>query len=501
MRLAFPATLLVFLAALWVKAVYPASSGIADLDFWWHVEYGRWILAHRELPAGDIFSWTMPGTPYQLTQWLGEVLLGAAYETWGLHGTKALSVGLSAITIGFSWLAARRYVHTSYALGIALLCNLVAVVTPMRPQLFTFALLSVMGWIGAVLCTGGHRRIAWAFVPLMALWVNLHGGYIVGIGFLGLLCLGFWIEAWPHARFGDRNARRFTGVCALAALATLANPYGVGAWQAVAMIGGLHSSSLISEWKPVDPTTEMGWFYLLNLVPYVALLLAGSRPRAPHALLAGAFLFFGVLANRQEPMMAAVMAPLTAALLAKAPQYLTLWRDARNPSRPIAFGAVTALLVLAFPWLQARGDARWDATINGWYPVNASAFMSEHGFTRRVFCDTTEGSYLIHAGIPVFIDGRMDLYRDRFFFDYYFASKGAAGWERLLDRYLPETMLLRNDMAIRQLAMASGRWKLVFEDDRYSVLRPASDDTLPALTPRPIRYLDESGRLVRNYLP
>ena len=56
MTLRFPTTVLIFIAILWVKAIYPASSGIADTDFFWHLTYGRWIVEHSAIPAGDVFS-------------------------------------------------------------------------------------------------------------------------------------------------------------------------------------------------------------------------------------------------------------------------------------------------------------------------------------------------------------------------------------------------------------------------------------------------------------
>ena len=501
MRIPFPATLAAFLAALWVKAIYPPASGIADTDFYWHIAYGQWILAHGALPAGDVFSWSMPGAPYRLTQWLGETLMGASFNAWGLHGTKALSVLLAAVTIGFSWLAARRFVHTSTALGIALVCNLVTLVTPMRPQLFTFALLSVLAWIDAEWMSGGRRGLAFLLVPIMALWVNLHGGYVVGIGFLGLTCAGLWFEAWQGRTLHDRHLWGFTLICCSAVLATLLNPYGIGAWESVLMIGGLRSSSVISEWMPVNLTTEIGWFYLLNLVPFVALLTTGARSRPTHALLAGLFLVFGLLANRQVAMCAAVMAPTIAALLVQTPQYQTMAANASNPSRPFIHTLLILALLAVFPWIQNKGDARWAETINGQYPVKATDFLKAHGFTERVLSDTLEASYLIYAGVPVFIDGRMDLYRDHFFFDYHLASKAAPGWDRFLDKHRPDTLLLRNDVALRQVVIASGQWKIVYDDDRYSILRPHADDSLPALAARQVAYLDDNGRMLRSYMP
>lgn len=505
MRFVFPATFLVFLAALWVKAIYPASSGIADTDFYWHIAYGRWILEHGMLPPGDVFSWSMPNAPYRLTQWLGETLMGAMYNIWGLNGTKILSVVLAGLTIGFAWRAAAFHVHTSIALGIALVCNLVQIVTPMRPQLFSFALLALLAYqLTAWSATRLHRYLL-ALPVMMILWVNLHGGYVVGLIFIGLFCTGQLAEAWKAGELRARSKELGTlcSIAFLSGLATLANPYGIGAWESVVMISGLRSAAVISEWMPVNLTTELGWFYLLNLVPFVALLAFGARPSLTQGMLAGVFLVFGVLANRQVAMCAAVMAPLTAALLARAPQYARLVETAGNPSRPLAHGAILAALLSAMPWIAAKGDARWQETINGQYPVNAVAYLKENGLTKRVMSDTLEASYLIYAGVPVFIDGRMDLYRDKFFFEWYLAARAAPGWHTLINRHAPQAMLLRNDMALRQVMLETGEWKAVYIDDRYAVLVPniSENERFPFITPHPIAYLDDQGRMKRHYMP
>jgi len=501
----FPTTLLVFLGALWVKAIYPASSGIADTDFYWHIAYGRWILEHSALPAGDIFSWTMSGAPYRLTQWLGETLMGVAYNLWGLNGTKLLSVALAAITIRFAWRAASFYVHTSIALGIALVCNLVQIVIPMRPQLFSFAMLAILACQIAAWSVTGRRRHLLVLPPLMTLWVNLHGGYVVGLIFIGIFCVGQLIETWQTRNFQERQKDLIflCSIAILSGLATLINPYGLGAWESVFLVSGLHSASVISEWMPVNLTTEVGWFYLMNLVPFIALLVLGARTSLTYMTLAGVFLVFGVMANRQVAMCAAVMAPLTAALLARAPQYPKLVISAGNPNRPLAHSLVLAALLVTLPWITSVGDARREATINNQYPVRATTFLQENKLTERVMSDTLEASYLIYVGVPVFIDGRMDLYRDKFFFDWYLTSRAAPGWEHIIKDFVPRTLLLRNDMALRQVLLASGGWKPVFIDDRYTVLVPDTDEfvPLPAAPSLPITYLDKKGRLIRRYMP
>lgn len=503
MLLRFPTTVLIFIGILWVKAIYPASSGIADTDFFWHLTYGRWMVEHSAIPTGDIFSWTFAGQPYQLTQWMGEAAMGIAYNLGGLGGTKILSVVLAGITIGFAWLGARRYVHNSVAFGLAVLCNLVQIVTPMRPQLFSFALLAIAAYLVVSYIETRRPKYLIAYPALMAFWVNLHGGFIVGLLLIGMLAAGLTGEALLAKRL-KASIRELIPVwvtVAAATVATLLNPYGINAILTVLMIGGLRSSSVISEWMPVNLTNELGWFYLLNLVPFVALMsISEAKPRLTHGMIAGFFLVFGVLANRQVAMCAAVMAPLTAALLSRTPHYARMLPTLEDPSRPIIYTLILAMLAGSFPAIAAKGNGTWDATLNLQYPIKASDYLEQHDLSGRVLSDTLEASYLIHRGIPVFVDGRMDLYRDQFYFEWYLASRATPGWEKVLEMHKPKALLLRLDMAIRQAALAGGKWKQVYEDDRYSILVP-TESHLPAVAPKELTYLDGKGGMLRPYMP
>ena len=267
------------------------------------------------------------------------------------------------------------------------------------------------------------------------------------------------------------------------------------------MIGGLRSSSVISEWMPVNLTTELGWFYLLNLVPFIALMIVSdAKPRLTHGLIAGFFLVFGVMANRQVAMCAAVMAPFTAALLVRTPHYGRMLPTFEDPSRPLAYALIVALLAGSYPAIAAKGNGTWDATLNLQYPIKASDYLEQHDLSGRVLSDTLEASYLIHRGIPVFVDGRMDLYRDQFYFEWYLASRATPGWEKVLEKHKPKALLLRLDMAIRQAALAGGKWKQVYEDERYSILVP-TESPLPAVAPKELTYLDGKGGMLRPYMP
>ena len=54
-----------------------------------------------------------------------------------------------------------------------------------RPQLFTFIFLSVTLWM-LTRDNYGRRAHLWLIVPIIVLWVNLHGGSVIGLVTLGV---------------------------------------------------------------------------------------------------------------------------------------------------------------------------------------------------------------------------------------------------------------------------------------------------------------------------
>ena len=104
-----PYAWIAIVAVFLIRAPHPAASGAVDPDVYWHLLYGHWILDHLAIPASDMWSWTMPGKNYSLTQWLGEVAIAAAERIGGELGKQSLAATLASLTILLSYKAARCY--------------------------------------------------------------------------------------------------------------------------------------------------------------------------------------------------------------------------------------------------------------------------------------------------------------------------------------------------------------------------------------------------------
>jgi len=85
---------------LWTAAVR-ARAVLGDPDTYWHIAIGRWIIAHREVPRFDVFSFSMPGAPFTPPEWLAELGIAWLYDRFGwgaLVAATALSVA-AALTM------------------------------------------------------------------------------------------------------------------------------------------------------------------------------------------------------------------------------------------------------------------------------------------------------------------------------------------------------------------------------------------------------------------
>src|SRR5205085_6569736 len=130
------------------------------------------------------------------------------------------------------WIAFKRTESHPLIAGFATLLGVWTVLPTIgvRPRVFTLLLSSVyLALLGHYLRHRGGREIWW-LVPLMALWVNLHGGFLIGLVLIGLTIVGTALEAWANReelRSSWPQLKTLGLVLVACALAVLLNPHGI----------------------------------------------------------------------------------------------------------------------------------------------------------------------------------------------------------------------------------------------------------------------------------
>jgi hypothetical protein len=217
------------------------------------------------------------------------------------------------------------------------------------------------------------------------------------------------------------------------------------------------------EWRPSD-FGSVGAFEICLLLGIALALYRGvTLPPMRIVLLLG--LLHMALAQGRSVEILALLAPLVlAAPLAKQIGSVEIAHStAAAPRRGALFGGVAALLVAAtFAYASVH---RFEPHMHG-SPVAAVTELKKLHLT-RVFNDYDFGGYLIANGVAPFIDGRTELYGEKFFVDHNAAS-GLMEPEnlfRLLDAYKIEATLMRTQSAATKLLDHVDGWQKIYSDE------------------------------------
>lgn len=470
---AWIAPLLVGLGAYSI-AVASAVRLLNDGDTLSHIVIGRWIIEHHALPFHDPFTYTVPGGVWVPHEWLAEVVFAALYDRLGWGGVVvATSLAIAAAFALLTHALARSLGARRAAIGAALAFLLTEPHLLARPHVLAFPLLVI--WMAGVIKARDMGRVPpLVLLPVMTLWCNLHGGFVVGLLFAGLLAAEAVLEAPAVERW--RAVRGWGVFLALSAGAALLSPNGTDVFLLpLRMLRMKFAMSSISEWHAAD----FSHFEPLEIAIVLAILggfsLGLRLPWTRTAMLL-LLLHLALTHVRNIELLGIIGALLCAAPLAaqlEAPASGLMPGSGPRPDAPARLaGAAVASLVIALilastVLLLDRRQIRPPETVA---PRAAVQAARRAGLTGHVLNSIRFGGYLMFTGIPTFIDGRADLFGDAFLARDAAATAGIGGLlPALLDRYaVAWTLFEPQSPAVSLLDHLPG-WKRVYSD-KYAVV-------------------------------
>jgi hypothetical protein len=525
---------IIFIFLFWSLLTGPLSNRpLADPDIGLHIRTGERILATHSLPRTDTFSSTMQGQPWFAWEWLYDIFLGVLHHACGLNGVIWLCALLVAAV--FAMLLAQLLKRGS-GLLLAIVLMLLA---ETAATLHLYARPHIVSWLFSLLwfvvlekwerC--GHasplRWIPWFFPASMLLWVNLHGGWLLGIALLGIYSFAALVESL-RARKNDalaairaaQRARAMAAAWIASAAATLVNPYG---WRLHAHIYRYLSDRYlmdhIDEFRSPDfhGWAERGFVAILALT---LIAFAGNRVsdtafsenhvtenrcklRLSNLLVALLAAYAGFYASRNLPvssmLLALVAGPMLwtnfIALADKSGAWVWLRNRAariaefsgrmgaqemqlRGHLWPIVSVALALAICLQGGWMGSRQliHAQFDPKK---VPVAAVNFLQQENLyeppvTEPVFSTDSWGGYLIYRMYPerqVVVDDRHDLYGSERIRQYVILTHGEPGWQSVLEKWQVRTALLPADSTLANLLRELPQdWRVTYEDNVAVVL-------------------------------
>ncbi len=465
-------------------AIFAMAARISvDTDTWWHLRAGQWMLDHRQIPQADPFSYTRGGESWQYPGWLVELPMIVLYRLGGPGLLNLWTAAFVTLAFGFIWFTLTGNVFLR-AFTLIMAATVSAVYWAARPYLVTFLLAAVFIFILEDFRWRNRDHLWWLPV-LMVVWVNSHGGFIVGFLIWGVYTFDILLK-WALGRMGlveensgsGRRSLRLMVVGGFLLAALLINPSGAAmfpyAFKTV-RIGALQD--FIQEWQTPN-------FHLLHVQPFAWLLLltfgvvGASRRRIALTdfLLFSGFAYMGLLAGRNVALFA-LAAPMVLTRHAD-PLLQALGRKLgfhpRTPTMTTRKAAALNWILLALVVLAVliKAASIYPMAVNqkafrDSLPVGAVDYLRTSSLPGRLFNSYNWGGYLLWAlpEYPVFIDGRTDLYNDDVINEWLQVVRAEPGWKDTLARWGVNLIVLEKGMLVSRLLESDPDWKQLYVDD------------------------------------
>lgn len=461
-----------------------------DPDTWWHLRAGQWMVEHHQILTHDPFSWTRSGGEWVNHSWLSQVGMYLLWTGFGFAGLNLLTAVFVTLAFSFVYLQTEGSVYLrTFVLMLAALSS--AVYWWARPEIISFGLAAVFAYILGLYRWRGIDRL-WLLPPLMAVWVNVHGGYVIGLLLLAVTLAGqAGSRLCGHRGTGVLDGTRFAWLAlvgAACAAAVVVNPYGLRMFVyplQTLSIGALRDD--IHEWMSPDfHAAESQGFVWLLLATFAAVGLSRRRIDLTDLLLVCAFAYLALLARRNIALFALIAPPIlvrhTAAGLASVgeryPAFRTVTGHPGGADSPraalnwalLALILATTLAKASVPLLPSVNRAAIQQTM----PVGAVEYIRTSHPAGPMFNSYNWGGYLVWAltpGYPVYVDGRTDLYGDALLRQYVQIASGEDEWRAVFARDHIRLVVIETASPLARILSREPDWHRGYADTLASVFR------------------------------
>jgi hypothetical protein len=505
-----------------------AAVPLGQTDFWAHLKYGEWIVAHQALPT---FEPLCPFTDHQTrmfdAMWLTQVVYHELFRLGqtsaggdvrrqfegGVEIERLVHAFTAVLALGLLGLAYRRQAGSvPWAIGgiVLVLVFLLSNLAIQRPQLFGFTCFAALLW--TLSRPSWSRRMLIGLPLLMILWANLHGSFVVGFALMSLVLAGRAVEVAQQADGSvravgqDESTQRFALAVVLALVGvSVLNPYGVAIFANVLRFGGHPNLATMAEWQPLDFSQPRGghWGYLAILALLALVQLASPRPLSLTQVLL--LLTFGVWPLFQQrtmiwwvPLVPWLVAPHAAAITQpwgwQGPVSIPSFR------KTALAGLLVAVALFLSPlssWLKtgrprstqvalARGTPNDIAAALSGQPVVdqdrvaalVQVIREQHGgrYIGRVFSSEIQGEYLLWAlpdDTPVMMFNHAQLFPPAYWNECLHVKNGDRDWWEILDRSGAGVVVVERDLHPELCAelRTAPHWQVVLDEQNI----PARD--------------------------
>jgi hypothetical protein len=357
-----------------------------------------------------------------------------------------------------------------------------------RPHVLSWLFLVVWFWIlesteSEIPSRTPHRRL-WLLPLLMLVWVNVHGGFLLGFVLLIIDWLGslrtWWkldasrIEEALQKIAAGKRTRDLLLIGLVSFVASLLNPYG---WKLHEHILGYLSNRFlmnhIDEFQsPNFHNIAPQCFLVILLLTVGVIACRGKQLKLRHILLALFVVYAGLYSARNIPTSSILLVLIIGPLL---PDYTfaqffrrmsVINSQLRGHLWPVA--ATIATLMISAMGGRVASQVLMDAHFSpARMPVDAVNYVKSAAIQGPILSPDYWGGFLIYHLYPhnkVIIDDRHDFYGEPYLKSYLTAIHVEPGWDQFVNRGAACILVPRRSPLAAILA-TTPEWKNVYSDD------------------------------------
>lgn len=477
-----------------------------DPDMWWHIKLGGDILNGQWV---NTLTFTCTDYIWINHSWLSDVLI---YQINTLLGFQGLAIFFALIFAGgilFSLLSLKLVLKQykiknsvlSTLLYIAFFTLLLSSFIAIRPQVFTFLFFNALIFFLLKLYYAKSVRFI-SLIPLslfFILWVNLHGGFVIGIVLTGIFITAIFFEflfklfnrQQEDAKLHLSKIKYLFVFIIVFLVSSLINPFGLDLWKEIfTLVLGSNNANFITEWKSINIKDSYGLFYFMLFVGTLLLQIVNKSSNLLRLLMVVGLGLLSLYSIRYIlPVSGIVLLVLfiEANILFEWLLNKILTKD-RDILRLLSILKYVLIITIALVSIMSGyiGISFFTSLNNTneaadlLYPTKAKDFLEQNKkeySSLRFYNTYVWGGYLEYT-LPDYkwiIDGRMPEWhckgavRSSIMLDYIEVEDLGSNWNLVLEKQNVNGLIIKTNSILYNVINTSSNWNKVYTDETATI--------------------------------
>jgi hypothetical protein len=473
---------IIFIFLFIYLSIPAAGKLLSDCDTGYHIRAGEYILETLSIPRQDMFSFHSPPPDWIAHEWLSEVIMAIIHNAFGLTGTVIFFSFLISL-VYYLLLKILRSQNSNILVATAIIILVFAsskLHWLARPHIFSMLFMLIWYYLLDIY-QYTHKNYLGLLIALMLLWVNMHGGFIIGFILNGIYLFAnivyFFVRKVTDRNLYKKKAIVLSLITSACLFVSFINPFGyqILLFPIKLVTERFYADNINEYLSPNFHSYSVIPFELLILLTLVIFSISKRRLNIIEIVLMITFAHMALFSVRYIPLFSIIAAPIltkqidlilktnegkfTNAFKKKALSF----SETDSSAKGFFWPAIAILLVIL---LAAKGS--FTHSFDGKKkPIAAANFLEQESIKGNMFNEYEFGDYIVYRNYPkykVFIDGRSDMYGVELFKEYFKVKNFETGWEEIMEKYNINWIIFPSNSGFSRFLIMNNEWHLIYSD-------------------------------------